>query len=84
MPTAPCRIWYQSFLDPSEQRPYFERLEAEEIQASGHALIHSGTVMSSEVQIGRSHYWKGVRDVLGVPEKAANKLSRELKENDSE
>jgi Asp/Glu/hydantoin racemase len=28
MATAPCRIWYQSFLDPSEQQPYFERLEA--------------------------------------------------------
>lgn len=63
---------------------YFQRLEDEEIQAAGYALIHSGTVKSAEEQIGRAHYWKGVRDVLGVPEKAANKLSRELKENDSE
>ena len=22
------RIWYQSFIDPAEQRPYFERLQA--------------------------------------------------------
>ena len=24
--TSPSRIWYQSFVDPDEQRPYFERL----------------------------------------------------------
>jgi Asp/Glu/hydantoin racemase len=28
MPESPCRIWYQSFVDPAEQRPYISRLQA--------------------------------------------------------
>src|SRR6266446_6866862 len=26
-PTGPARIWYQSFVDPREQRPYIVRLQ---------------------------------------------------------
>ena len=26
-PTASTRIWYQSFIDPQEQRPYMKRLQ---------------------------------------------------------
>ena len=27
-PSREVRVWYQSFVDPDEQRPYFQRLES--------------------------------------------------------
>ena len=27
-PSRPTRIWYQSFVHPTEQKPYIERLQA--------------------------------------------------------
>jgi len=35
--TNPARIWYQSFVDPQEQRPYMERLRA---HLTAHADLH--------------------------------------------
>jgi allantoin racemase len=38
-PSRPARIWYQSFVHPTEQKPYIERLQAYLDKAAGASVI---------------------------------------------